>query len=432
MVMAESAPINPIAEEVAPERYRQTEVGVIPNDWIVRRLGDVCTIFGRIGFRGYTVADIVEEGEGPISLSPSNIQNGELTTVKCTYVSWDKWKESPEIQIQNGDTLLVKTGSTVGKTAYVKNLRGEATINPQVVVLKKRKISDRFLGYVVAFDAIQGQLVSTTVGGALPTLSQKQVAGYAFPCPPTRKEQDAIAGALSDTDALIASLENLMAKKRAIKQGAMQELLTGKSRLPGFKGHWKKYCLAALADIRSGGTPSTSHPEFWGGGIPWCTPTDITTLEGQKYLADTARTISAAGLSASSAEIIPPQSVIMTSRATIGECAINTRPVTTNQGFKNLIPHDETDVEFLYYYMSIQKDRLITLCGGSTFLEIGKGQLSNFEVEVPITKEEQKAIATSLAAMDAEVASLAQKLGKARQIKQGMMQELLTGRVRLT
>lgn len=106
-------------------------------------------------------------------------------------------------------------------------------------------------------------------------------------------------------------------------------------------------------------------------------------------------------------------------------------PVTMKQGFKNLVPNDETDAEFLYYLMSMQKERLIALCGGSTFLEIGKSQLLRFQVAVPPTKYEQEAISEVLANADDELSALGARLEKAWQIKQGIMQELLIGRVRL-
>lgn len=411
--------------------FQETELGNIPNDWVLQRIADVCVIFGRIGFRGYTVADIVGEGEGAISLSPSNIQDSRLNFDRCTYISWTKWKESPEIQISNGDILLVKTGSTVGKTAFVEGLSVEATVNPQVVVLKKSKISSRLLGYVLNHETIQRQLVASTVGGALPTLSQKQIGEFRFPSPQTRHEQDAIAEALSDAEALIGSLEQLIAKKRAIKQAAMQELLSGRRRLLSFDMDWKQVRLSDIAQIRSGGTPSTARSEYWDGDVLWCTPTDITALGERKYLHETSRKITDSGRKSSSAEWIPARSVIMTSRATIGECAINVVPITTNQGFKNLVPNEDIDGEFLYYFMATQKERLIALCGGSTFLEIGKAQLSSFEIEIPATKAEQNAISAILSEMDAELEVLSQRLSKAHWMKQGMMQELLTGRTRL-
>ncbi len=211
----------------------------------------------------------------------------------------------------------------------------------------------------------------------------------------------------------------------------MQQLLTGKTRLPGFEGEWEVKRLDRLADIRSGGTPSTLQSNLWDGGIPWCTPTDITALQGRKYLQETNRTISSAGLRSSSAETIPPHSIIMTTRATIGECAINTVPMTTNQGFKNLVPYDDVDHEFLYYLMTTQKERLIALCAGSTFLEIGKKQLSGFEIRLPRRSEEQIAIATVLSDMDAEIEALEQRRAKTHDLKQAMMQELLTGKTRL-
>ncbi len=121
----------------------------------------------------------------------------------------------------------------------------------------------------------------------------------------------------------------------------------------------------------------------------------------------------------------------MTSRATIGECAINRVTVSTNQGFKNFTPFENVDVEFLYYLLLAEKQVFISLCGGSTFLEIGKAQLAAFEVRVPTTKAEQTAIAAILSEMDAEIAALEGRLAKARNIKQGMMQELLTGWIRL-
>ena len=269
------------------------------------------------------------------------------------------------------------------------------------------------------------------IGSAQQVINLRDIQKVTVPVPPSLPEQRLISKALSDADALIESLEQLIAKKRQIKQGAMQELLSGKRRLPGFTEAWQEKKLADLADIRSGGTPSTTQAKFWDGDVLWCTPTDITALNGSKYLSNTARTISTEGLKASSAEIIPPYSIVMTSRATIGECAINAVPMTTNQGFKNFVPFANVDSEFLYYLLINQRSGFIALCSGSTFLEIGKNQLAAYQVQVPATKAEQTAIATLLSDMDAELAALEARLAKARQIKQGMMQELLTGRIRL-
>lgn len=248
---------------------------------------------------------------------------------------------------------------------------------------------------------------------------------------PSPLEQQAIAEALSDADALIESLSLLLAKKHQIKRGAMQELLTGEKRLPGFEAEWVTRRLDQLADIRSGGTPSTTQDQFWNGDVLWCTPTDITALDGHKYLIDTARKLTLLGVHASATELLPAHSIIMTSRATIGECAINVLPVTTNQGFKNFVPLEGVDTDFLYYVLLMQRAAFINLCSGSTFLEIGKTQLSPYQVTVPAGKGEQTAIAQVLSELDEEIVALQGKLAKARDLKQGMMQALLTGRIRL-
>ena len=125
-------------------------------NWEYKKLGDVCTIVGRIGFRGYKRSDYVEGlNDGAISLSPSNINNGVLDYSKCTFISWKKYKESPEIMIENGDVLLVKTAS-VGKSAYVEHLPHETTINPQFVVLKHISANHKYIAYVVKSSILLG------------------------------------------------------------------------------------------------------------------------------------------------------------------------------------------------------------------------------------------------------------------------------------
>ncbi|MDD4300615.1 MAG: restriction endonuclease subunit S [Methanomicrobium sp.] len=179
--------------------YKQTDVGMIPEDWTLKELGSICKIYGRIGFRGYTVNDIVTEGKGAIAINPSNIQENKTDFSKCTYISWKKYEESPEIKINEGDVLLVKTGSTFGKTAIVQMLPEKATINPQLVVLKKIQANNSFLSYVMAFPVIQNQILNAVVGGALPTLSQKLMEKFILPLP-SLSEQTAIASILSDMD----------------------------------------------------------------------------------------------------------------------------------------------------------------------------------------------------------------------------------------
>ena len=402
---------------------------MVKEKWISTHIKDIATIYGRIGFRGYTKQDIVKPGFGAISLSPSNIKDGKVTYAPATYISWEKYEESPEIKLSDGDVVLVKTGSTFGKTAYIDRLPWPTTLNPQIVVFKKLKIHAKLFAYFMASKNIQEQISSVIVGGAIPTLSQEQVYAFDIVYPPDAKEQAAIAEALSDIDSLISSLQQLIEKKKAIKKGAMQELLTGKKRLPGLSEEWSKQQLGDICNIVNGGTPSTSIAEFWNGKILWCTPTDITSCS-TKYIYTTESKITESGLKASSATLLPKGALLLCSRATIGEVRIAGNTICTNQGFKSLVVHQNISNEWLYYMVHVLKPNMLEKAIGSTFLEISKKDLAELDIIVPEFTE-QKAIAQVLSDMDSEIEQLEKKLSKYQQIKQGMMQELLTGRIRL-
>ena len=238
----------------------------IPNGWKFKELSEILSLYGRIGFRGYNVTDLVDEGKGAISLSPSNIENGIVTFNKCTYLSWAKYNESPEIQVQEGDILLVKTGSTYGKIGYVEKLPWPATINPQFVVLKNFKCNARVLSYLLEQKDFQNQIEAITSGGAIPTMPQAKILTCTVTLP-TIAEQQHIADALSDMDDLIATTKKLIEKKKAIKQGSMQELLSGKRRLPGYNEAWENTYLGNVTGMISRGQTLTSD-QFRFGNIP--------------------------------------------------------------------------------------------------------------------------------------------------------------------
>uniref|UniRef100_UPI0040482327 restriction endonuclease subunit S n=1 Tax=Aliarcobacter sp. TaxID=2321116 RepID=UPI0040482327 len=219
-----------LTEGIGHTEFKDSEFGRIPESWEVKSIDSIAKISGRIGYRGYTVADIVKEGEGAITLSPSNIINNKINFKNCTYISFFKYEESPEIKIYNGDILLVKTGSTYGKTAIVTGLNEKATLNPQIVVLKNIKMDNLYLSYLMSSRIIQNQITQTIAGGAIPTLSQKNIEKYKFPIPPI-EEQKQIAEILSTVD---KKIENLKEKKlffQELKKGLMQKLLTGELRV---------------------------------------------------------------------------------------------------------------------------------------------------------------------------------------------------------
>lgn len=192
-------------------------------EWEEKKLGDVIEIKGRIGYRGYTIEDIVDKGEGAISLSPSNFNDGSLVFEKSTYISWEKYEESPEIMLNEGYTVLVKTGSSFGKAAFVNKLYEKVTINPQIVVLKPFKIHDFFLFLLVSNTSIQNQIKKAVVGGAIPTLSQHSISKFKI-FVPSIKEQQKIASCLSSLDEFITSQAEKIEALKEHKKGLMQGL----------------------------------------------------------------------------------------------------------------------------------------------------------------------------------------------------------------
>ena len=187
---------------------------------------------------------------------------------------------------------------------------------------------------------------------------------------------------------------------------------------------WQDLSLSELATIIGGGTPSRRQPAYWNGDVPWATPTDVTGLGG-RVISETASMITDEGLVNSSAALLPPCSLLMTTRATIGACAINQVSMATNQGFQSLVPKQGTCVEFLYYLIQHHKRRLERLAAGSTFLEVSKRALRGFRAIVPPLSEQRK-IAAILSSVDDAIEKTQAVIDQVQVVKRGMMQELLT------
>ncbi len=226
-------PASELLKKIKSERNRLMEEGIInkqkpltpirednlyfkiPECWEWVRLGEVCSIFGRIGFRGYTKSDLVEAGNGAISLSPSNIINDKISYNFCTYISWHKYKESPEIMINEQDIILVKTGSSYGKSAMVNCLPEKATINPQLVVLKNILCLSKYLNYTLKAKNSRYQFEEFVIGTSIPTFSQTKLAELVIPLPPLN-EQYRIVDKIESLMAEIDTLEESIQKKEHI------------------------------------------------------------------------------------------------------------------------------------------------------------------------------------------------------------------------
>ena len=175
------------------------------DDWEQRKLGDSCKLNGRIGFRGYTEKDIIsKEAGGVLTFSPTNIVDNKLT-IECknTYITREKYDESPEIKISNGDILFVKTGSTLGKSALVAGLKEDASINPQIVVMHVEKDTENFMSNVLITDRVMKQVAAVKIGGAVPTMTETELKNFTYFAPAEKEEKKKIGDHFRTLDNLI-------------------------------------------------------------------------------------------------------------------------------------------------------------------------------------------------------------------------------------
>ncbi|MDH1897329.1 restriction endonuclease subunit S [Aeromonas mytilicola] len=425
------------AGKAIPAGYKQTEVGVIPEDWGVVCLGDIGQSLIGLTYSPKNVSD-----DGVLVLRSSNVQNGRLAYEDSVFV---KMELPDRVMVKEGDILIcVRNGSRqlIGKCALIdKDAQGFAF---GAFMSVYRTEASGFVFYQFQSDVIQLQ-INETMGATINQITNRDLSGFRIMIPNSNLEQTAIANVLSDSDALIDALEQLIAKKQAIKSATMQQLLTGRTRLPQFalredgtpKGtkpselgeipeDWEVGAIGDSCRTYSGGTPSTSNKNFYGGGIKWITSSDLN----QGVIHDVAGRITDAGLNGSSAKLVEAHTLLIALYgATAGVCAITRISAAINQAVLAIVPAEHNS-EYLFYWFTRHKEVII-----ETYTQGGQPNLSgdivrSIKLAFPPVNE-QTAIATILSDMDAEIQALEQRLGKTLQIKQGMMQELLTGKTRL-
>ncbi len=370
--------------------YKQTEVGVIPEDWILQHVGAITT----------TVASGRSRADSQLGDYPVHGSTGIIG--RCTRSDY------------SGRAILIaRVGANAGKLSVVD---GEYGVTDNTIMVKTASSvhMDYFWRQLEA-----KRLNSMVFGSGQPLITGTQIKSLNIPFPPTMSEQRAIAEMLSDADALIQSLEKLIAKKRDIKQGAMQELLTGKKRLPGFSGEWEEKPLSELADITMGQSPPSQFYNLHGDGLPLVQGNaDIEnrfTIE-RVWTTQASKRCDAGDL-------------LLTVRAPVGAVGKATQASCLGRGVCGLKPRWVSG--FLFQALVFAEPRWNILEQGSTFTSANSTHVSQFHIDVPVNPNEQEAIVTVLSDMDDEIVALETKLDKYRRIKQGMMQELLTGKTRV-
>ena len=400
--------------------FKQTNVGIIPSDWEVKSLGQFGVVSGRVGWKGYTKKDI--RNSGPYAIGAKHIdKSNRLDLSDPTYLSIEKYLESPEIMVFKEDILIVQRGS-IGKVVLINREIGKATINPSMVIFRLKKNSPVYVFYYLISSPGQNQIIFDTSSTGVPMITQKQVSNFKIPLPPTKAEQTAIATALNDADALITQLEILIAKKRAIKQGAMQELLKPKDG-------WEVKNLGQIADIRRGASPRPIKDPKWfsDSGRGWIRISDVTS--SNVYLNSTTQYLSEDG--ARNSVAVNRGDLIMSICATIGIPIIINIPACIHDGFVLFQNYEkELDTFFLYFCLQVKTEILTGKGQPGTQKNLNTTIVGDIEIDYPDVDEQRK-IGLILRNIDIEISGLENKLNKYKMIKQGMMQNLLTGRIRL-
>lgn len=404
--------------------YKQTDAGVIHEDWDVFPLG---RLIASVEYG--SSAKSSSAGFMPV-LRMGNLQGGKIDWSDLVFTN--DQKEADKYLLRVGDVLFNRTNTIdlVGKTsiylgeqpAIFAGYLIRINVNPDL-------LDQRFLNYALNTELAKKyglKVLSVAVGQA--NINGQKLKTYPIPLPPTIAEQSAIANALSDVDELMAAQVALVAKKRAIKQGAMQELLTGKRRLPGFVKDWELKELGEIAAMGSGGTPNSAVRSYYGGDIPWVSIADMT-MSG-KVIESTQQTLTPHGLQYSAAKLFPSGTVLYAMYASLGECSIAGVEVSSSQAILGIQPKPKVSNHFLYYYLTSIRSRVKTLGQQGTQANLNKGMVKKFQIFLP-SIEEQSAIAQVFDDMDAEINALEAKLEKIILLKKGMMQELLTGKTRL-
>ena len=363
-------------------------------EWKKQKLCDISSIVGRIGFRGYTTNDIVEKGMGAIALSPTNIVNNQLTYDKDnTYISMSKYEESPEIMIKRGDVIFVKTGSTVGKVAYVDKMICKTTLNPQVVVLKDIKCDNYILSVIMSTRNFQNKIQRITVGGAVPTLSQVAM-GNIFISLPAAKEQEKISKFISLLDERIATQNKIIEDLKKLKSAIIEKHYRQTEK--------NEVCVADLGNHFNVG--NLAKDDLSETGKPCIIYGELFTTYGEIISQIESHTNKTEGMILSKkGDLLFPSSTTVDAVSLIAPSVINVDNVILGGDMFGIHVSHNYNAQYLsYYFNHIAKKQLAKFAKGSTIIHLHYTDIEKAKLFLP-SLEEQNRMAMCLVALDKKV-----------------------------
>ncbi|MCR9454039.1 restriction endonuclease subunit S [Vibrio alginolyticus] len=440
------------ANQVIPEGYYETEVGVLPNDWQCVPLGQFSP-FVTSGSRGW--ASYYSEHGAPFVRITNMFRDSIYLDMENTrfVLLPPESSEGKRTSLQNGD-ILISITADIGICSYVDDcLPKPAYINQHIALVRidNSRVNSKFVSYFLSSENVQKLFLGSADQGAKAGMNLNAIRKICTALPHIN-EQTAIANALSDIDALLTALEKILTKKQTIKKATMQQLLTGKKRLSEFVLHtdgekkgqpkgmkrselgeipedWDAIKMGELANIQRGASPRPIDSPIWfdrNSEVGWLRISDVTRTS--KYLTETTQGLSKLGIENS--RYVSSGNLVMSICATVGKPILTRKHLCIHDGFvvfKNL----QVEQNFMYYALKDLENEWGKQGQTGSQMNLNTDLINRTYVAIPRLEEEQTTIATILSDMDEEIQKLKQRLSKTRQIKQGMMQELLTGRTRL-
>lgn len=399
--------------------YKDSILGIIPDDWEVRKLKEVSKrVQRRNDCKPYEVLTISSIG-GFLNQTErfSKVIAGKNI---AKYILLKK----NEFAYNKGNSKTYPFGCIFRLEDYEKALVPNVYYCFEIV----NGISEFYKHYFIAgkLNRQLSRVINTGVrNDGLLNLNVGDFFDAYVPAPPL-EEQKKIATILSNWDKAIELKERLIELKKEQKKGLMQKLLTGEVRIPGFKGEWKEVQIKDMSKVVTGNTPSTKNNDFYENGIyPWITPSDIND---SKYISQSERRLTEKGLD--KGRFLPKGTLLVTCIASIGKNAILTRDGSCNQQINAILPSDLHSNEFLYYKLELEVKKMERLAGKTATPIINKNTFEKYKLLIP-TLDEQNAIAELLSKFDKSIELSIKELEQLKLQKKGLMQLLLTGKVRV-
>lgn len=385
--------------------YKRTEIGILPADWEIDKIKNIALI----GTGSKNTEDKIDFGKYPFFVRSQTVE-------KIDSYAFD------------GEAVLT-AGDGVGTGKIYHYINGKFNFHQRVYKISNFSTTiDGYFFYVYFSNNFFNRIMSMTAKSSVDSVRKDMISEMLVPIPP-KDEQLKISKLFNDTDELISSLEKLIEKKRLIKQGAMQQLLTGKRRLPGFSGKWEVKNLGELAEIKDG---THQTPKYVESGIPFYSVENVTenNFSNTKYISIEEHKLLTRNYK------IEKGDILMTRIGSIGDGKYIDWDVDASfyVSLALLKIKKDYDGKFIYYLIKgneFQKEIELRSLQWAVPKKINLGAISEIKVTLPMEKEEQIAIARILSDLVLEIETLEQKLNKYKSIKQGMMQVLLTGKIRL-